>query len=51
MLQAAIAAVHAAAPSYGETDWPRLLQLYGGRKARLPAGRSGATPAVAINRA
>ena len=27
-LQAAIAALHAAAPSYEETDWPQLLVLY-----------------------
>jgi len=28
-LQAAIAALHAEAPSYRQTDWPQLLQLYG----------------------
>jgi RNA polymerase sigma-70 factor (ECF subfamily) len=27
-LQAAIAALHAQAPSYEETDWPQLLELY-----------------------
>jgi RNA polymerase sigma-70 factor (ECF subfamily) len=27
-LQAAIAALHAAAPSYTETDWPQVLTLY-----------------------
>jgi RNA polymerase sigma-70 factor (ECF subfamily) len=27
-LQAAIAALHATAPSYAETDWPQVLTLY-----------------------
>lgn len=27
-IQAAIAAVHAGAPSYAATDWPRLVTLY-----------------------
>ena len=45
MLQAAIAAVHAEAPSYSETDWPQLLQLYGELLKAWP------TPVVALNRA
>jgi RNA polymerase sigma-70 factor (ECF subfamily) len=45
VLQAAIAAVHAEAPSYGETDWPRLLRLYDGLMRAWP------TPVVALNRA
>jgi len=27
-VQAAIAALHARAPSYGETDWPQIAGLY-----------------------
>ena len=45
VLQAAIAAVHAEAASYGETDWPQLLQLYGELQKAWP------TPVVALNRA
>jgi RNA polymerase sigma-70 factor, ECF subfamily len=45
ILQAAIAAVHAGAPSYGETDWPQLLRLYGELLRAWP------TPVVALNRA
>ncbi|HEX5190946.1 MAG TPA: RNA polymerase sigma factor [Streptosporangiaceae bacterium] len=44
-LQAAITAVHAEAPSYGETDWPQLLILYD----RLL--RAWPSPVVALNRA
>jgi RNA polymerase sigma-70 factor, ECF subfamily len=44
-LQAAIDAVHAEAPSYGETDWPQLLQLYGELLRAWPS------PVVALNRA
>lgn len=43
-LQAAIAAVHATAPSYDETDWSRILDLYD----RLY--RVSPTPVVALNR-
>jgi RNA polymerase sigma-70 factor (ECF subfamily) len=43
-LQAAIAAVHAEAPSYAETDWPQLLRLYGELLNAWP------TPVVALNR-
>jgi len=45
VLQAAIAAVHAEAPSYGETDWPQLLRLYDELLRAWP------TPVVALNRA
>jgi RNA polymerase sigma-70 factor, ECF subfamily len=44
-LQAAIAAVHAEAPSYAATDWPQLLELYD----RLL--RAWPSPVVALNRA
>ena len=44
-LQAAIAAVHAEASSYAETDWPQLLILYD----RLL--RAWPSPVVALNRA
>jgi RNA polymerase sigma-70 factor (ECF subfamily) len=44
-LQAAIAALHAEAPSYGQTDWPQLLQLYGELLRAWPS------PVVALNRA
>jgi RNA polymerase sigma-70 factor (ECF subfamily) len=43
-LQAAIAAVHASAPTYAATDWPRLLALYDELLAAWP------TPVVALNR-
>jgi RNA polymerase sigma-70 factor (ECF subfamily) len=45
VLQAAIAAVHAEAPAYGETDWPQLLRLYDELLRAWP------TPVVALNRA
>jgi RNA polymerase sigma-70 factor (ECF subfamily) len=44
-LQAAIAAVHAEAPSYAETDWPEVLGLYDTLLATWPS------PVVALNRA
>jgi RNA polymerase sigma-70 factor (ECF subfamily) len=44
-LQAAIAGLHAAAPSYAETDWPQLLVLY---DLLLHVWSS---PVVALNRA
>jgi len=44
-LQAAIAALHASAPSYAETDWPQLLQLYDVLLRVWPS------PVVALNRA
>jgi RNA polymerase sigma-70 factor (ECF subfamily) len=44
-LQAAIAAVHAEAPSYDETDWQQLLGLYDELLKAWPS------PVVALNRA
>ena len=44
-IQAAIAALHAQAPSYEETDWPQILQLYGVLLRVWPS------PVVALNRA
>jgi len=45
LLQAAIVAVHAEAPSYAETDWAEIVALYD-RLFRLQP-----TPVVALNRA
>ncbi|MDQ0031602.1 RNA polymerase sigma factor [Arthrobacter bambusae] len=44
-LQAAIAAVHAEAPSADQTDWPQILALYTVLEAMAPS------PVVALNRA
>ena len=44
-LQAAISALHAQAPSWGETDWPQIVALYG-ELARLAP-----SPVVELNRA
>jgi RNA polymerase sigma-70 factor (ECF subfamily) len=44
-LQAAIAALHAQAPSYADTDWPQILELYDALLRVWPA------PVVALNRA
>jgi RNA polymerase sigma-70 factor, ECF subfamily len=44
-LQAAIAALHATAPSYDETDWPQVLALYDALLAVWPS------PVVSLNRA
>jgi RNA polymerase sigma-70 factor (ECF subfamily) len=44
-LQAAIAALHAEAPSYADTDWPQLLALYD------ELGKVWPSPVVALNRA
>ncbi|MFD5447702.1 RNA polymerase sigma factor [Streptomyces sp. NPDC127100] len=44
-LQAAIAACHAMAFTYEETDWPRIATLYGLLAARAPS------PVVELNRA
>lgn len=44
-LQAAIATLHACAPSYDETDWPQIVQLYDALLAVWPS------PVVALNRA
>ena len=45
VLQAAIAALHAEAPSYDATDWPQILALYGELLRVWPS------PVVALNRA
>jgi RNA polymerase sigma-70 factor (ECF subfamily) len=44
-LQAAIAALHAQAPSYAQTDWPQILTLYDALLRVWPS------PVVALNRA
>jgi RNA polymerase sigma-70 factor (ECF subfamily) len=44
-LQAAIAAIHAAAPAYDQTDWPAMLALYDDLLKVNPS------PVVALNRA
>ncbi len=44
-LQAAIATLHAQAPSYPETDWPKIVRLYD------LLGRAWPSPVVALNRA
>ncbi len=44
-LQAAIAALHARAPSFEDTDWPQIAALYAELHRRTP------TPVVAVNRA
>jgi RNA polymerase sigma-70 factor (ECF subfamily) len=44
-LQAAIAALHAQAPSWAETDWPQIVTLYGELLKVWPS------PVVALNRA
>jgi RNA polymerase sigma-70 factor (ECF subfamily) len=44
-LQAAIAGVHAAAPRFADTDWPRIVRLYDGLLAVWDS------PVVALNRA
>lgn len=45
LLQAAIAALHAEAPSAGDTDWPQIVALYDVLQ------RLGSSPVVALNRA
>lgn len=45
LLQAAIAALHAEAPTYEETDWPRIVTLYDHLLSVWPS------PVVALNRA
>jgi RNA polymerase sigma-70 factor, ECF subfamily len=44
-LQAAIAAVHAQASSFGQTDWPQIAALYGELARRDPS------PVIEVNRA
>ena len=43
LLQAAIAALHAEAPSAGDTDWPQIVALYNALQ------RLGPSPVVALN--
>lgn len=43
-IQAAIASLHAVAPSYAATDWPQILRLYDELLKRWPS------PVVALNR-
>jgi RNA polymerase sigma-70 factor, ECF subfamily len=45
VLQASIAACHARATTAAETDWPRILELYGELAERMPS------PIVELNRA
>jgi RNA polymerase sigma-70 factor, ECF subfamily len=45
VIQAAIAALHAQAPSFEATDWPQIAGLYAELERREP------TPVVAVNRA
>jgi RNA polymerase sigma factor (sigma-70 family) len=45
VLQAAIASLHAEAPTYEETDWPQILTLYDALLSAWPS------PVVALNRA
>jgi RNA polymerase sigma-70 factor (ECF subfamily) len=40
-----IAALHAQAPTYADTDWPQILELYDALLRRWPS------PVVALNRA
>lgn len=44
-IQAAIACLHGVAPSYAETDWPQIAELYAMLEVRWP------TPVVRVNRA
>jgi RNA polymerase sigma-70 factor (ECF subfamily) len=44
-LQGAIAALHAQAPTYADTDWPQIVALYDALLAAWPS------PVVALNRA
>ena len=50
-LQAAIAAVHAAAPSFEDTDWPQIAALYGELARRAPSGVVEVNRAVAVGMA
>jgi RNA polymerase sigma-70 factor, ECF subfamily len=44
-MQAAIACLHGVAPTYAETDWPQIAELYAMLEVRWP------TPVVRVNRA
>jgi RNA polymerase sigma-70 factor (ECF subfamily) len=46
--QAAIAAVHATSPSWGETDWPRMVRLYDRLVEQVPSAIFVLNRAVAI---
>jgi RNA polymerase sigma-70 factor (ECF subfamily) len=50
-LQAAIAAIHAAAPSFAETDWAQISALYGELARRSPSAVIGVNRAVAAGMA
>jgi RNA polymerase sigma-70 factor, ECF subfamily len=50
-LQAAIAAVHAQAPSFDKTDWPQIAALYGELARRSPSPVVEVNRAVAVGRA
>ena len=50
-LQAAIAALHATAPTAEETDWRQIAQLYGELARRAPSPVVGVNRAVAIGMA
>ena len=44
-IQAAIACLHGVAPTYADTDWPQIAELYSMLESRWP------TPVVRVNRA
>jgi RNA polymerase sigma-70 factor (ECF subfamily) len=50
-LQAAIAAVHAGAPSFEQTDWPQVAALYGELARRAPSLVVDVNRAVAVGMA
>jgi RNA polymerase sigma-70 factor, ECF subfamily len=50
-LQAAIAAVHAAAPTFADTDWLQIAALYGELARRAPSGVVEVNRAVAVGMA
>ena len=50
-LQAAIAALHAQAPSFDKTDWPQIAALYGELARRSPSPVIEVNRAVAVGRA
>ena len=50
LLQAAIAAVHAEAPSAGETDWAQIVALYGVLRRIDPSPVVALNSAVAVSR-
>lgn len=47
-LQAAINAIHTTAPSFEETDWPRIVALYDAMMARHPSAIVALNRAVAV---